>query len=166
MPHHLCTLPPPAWWSWSEGEGAGGARSCADAARHTSASPPVVSPAFAKAFERKILFILPLLPFLLALRPPTVQRAPVQCPCCPEETKWVWGCGSGNCSHQTGLGQKAIIIIKPLMVSREIRRYSCSLTLTCSSWCFLSLYGEFWGLCAAANFVACLKYLGGAARNN
>lgn len=64
MPHHLCTLPPPAWWSWSEGEGAGGARSCADADRHTSASPPVVSPAFAKAFERKGKFCSFFLSFL------------------------------------------------------------------------------------------------------
>lgn len=40
------------------------------------------------------------------------------------------GCGAaalpGNCSYQAGLCQKGIIIIKPLMASREIRRYSRS----------------------------------------
>lgn len=108
---------------------------------------PVVLLAFTKAFKRKgklcsfFLFFLSACPCVLLPRCGELLR----CVCAAQRKPS--GCGaaapSGNCSYQTGFCQKGIIIIKPLMVSREIRRYSCSRGLTCSSQRFLNLYREF-----------------------
>lgn len=151
------------------GAGAKGT-SCMDTNRRTLASPPEVSLAFTKAFKRKGKLCSFCLSFLSA------------CPCVllplsvsSHAVSVLAGGSRVGVGLRLHLGivliklvyvKKGIIIIKPLMVSRESGRYSCSRGLTCSSQHFLSLYTEFQGPCAAADFVACLKYLRGAGRNN
>lgn len=148
MPVHLCTLPIPVCWSWRKGEAASGAWCCMDADCYTSASPLVDSLTFAKAFQRKGKLCSFFLSFLSSCSCVLLPLCGELLCCVHAARRKLSGCGaaapSGNCSYQTGLCQKGIIIIiKHLMVSRGIRRYSCSRGLTCSSWHFLSLYGEF-----------------------
>lgn len=96
MSIHLCILPIPAWWSWSKGEAAGSAWCCPDTNCCTLASLLGVLLAFSKAFKRKGKLCSFFLSFLSACPScsPTVRCAPALCPCCPEETEWVWGCGA------------------------------------------------------------------------
>lgn len=76
------------------------------------------------------------------------------CPCCAEEAEWAWGCGRcGNCSYQAAFRQeRIIIIIKSLMVPRELGRRSCPRGLIRGSWCFLSLGREFLGSLCCGRF--------------
>lgn len=132
IPARLCTFPIPAWWSWSKRKlpvVLGAVWMLLITPRHPHCCFRCHLPKPLKGKENLCSF------FLSFLSP---------CPCvllllCSElphrvhaAQRKLSGRGavapSGNCSYQTASCQKGIIIIiiKPLMVSREIRRYSCS----------------------------------------
>lgn len=166
----LVPLPVPPCRNQGDRRAAGGAQRCVDAGPRASASslrgltgPRALretggssTTIFKEKEERGKRFFLRSSPPALASFPISAPCAELLalCPCCAEEAEWAWGCGwCGNCSYQAAFRQeRIIIIIKSLMVPRELRRRSCPRGLIHGLWCFLSLGCEFLGSLCCGKF--------------